>query len=239
MSQQKTYNIRCPQCGREQDVQLYESINVQTAPELKQKLLANEINAVRCAQCGATFRVDKPLLYNDPERRLMIYLIPLGEADYEEGERQFADSLHRLNHLLPQDVPAPEVVLVFDRSELVERIFLSDAGLNPRIIEYIKHLVYSRNLKPLDPARKALLFDVQDSTSDRLRFVVQDVQTKKLESMLEYDRKAYTALCEMFDRDEQTPTLLEFFPGPHISARALMLKERKETKEGEPPARQP
>jgi CpXC protein len=237
MSQQKGYNIRCPQCGRDQDVELYESINVQTAPELKQKLLANELNAVTCVQCKLTFRVDKPLLYNDPERRLMIYLVPMAEADYEEGERQFTDSLHRLNHLLPDTVPAPEVALVFDRSELVERIFLSDAGLNPRIIEYIKHLIYSRNLQQLDPARKALLFDVQDSTPDRLRFVIQDVRTRKLESMLEYDRKAYTALCEMFDRDEQTPTLLEFFPGPHISARALMLKERKEPKEEGPPAR--
>jgi hypothetical protein len=230
VSQQRGYNIRCPQCGRHQDVQLYDSINVQTTPELKQELLANHLNSVTCEQCKLSFRVDKPLLYNDPERRLMIYLVPLKQEDYEEGERQFADSLHRLNGILPQGVPAPDVVLVFDRTELVERIFLTDAGLNPRIIEYIKHLIYSRNLSKVDPARKALLFDTEDSTPETMRFVIQDLETKKLEGMLEYDRKAYTALCEMFDRDEQTATLLELFPGPYVSARVLMLREQAEPK---------
>ena len=55
--------------------------------------------------------------------------------------------------------------------------------------------------------------------------MVQDVESKKLESVLQYDRKTYTALCETFDKDDQTPTLLELFPGPYISARRLILKE--------------
>jgi hypothetical protein len=235
MSQTKTYEIRCPKCGHEQSVELYEAVNVQQSPELKSLLLSNQLNAVVCAECHASFRVDKPLLYNDPKYKRMIYLIPMSEGAAEIGERQFTDSLRQLNGALPKGVEAPEVCLVLSRMELVERVFLFDAGLNERVIEYMKHMIYTRNLEKLHPANKALLFNAQDSTEKALCFVVQDVKTRKLEAMLQYDRATYTALSEMFDRDEQTPTLLELFPGPHVSARALLLKELEGSKAAETP----
>ena len=234
MSQQKTYNIRCPKCQQDQSVELYESINVQTSPDLKKLLMANQMNTVTCEQCALTFRVDKPLLYHDPARRFMIYQIPIKDDAVENGEREFTESLGRLSSVIPKDIQAPDVSLVFSRTELVERIFLRDAGLNERIIEYIKYMIYTRNAGKINPARKALLFDAEDSTPDALCFVVQDVESKKLESVLQYDRKTYTALCETFDKDDQTPTLLELFPGPYISARRLLLKEVSETDSGEP-----
>jgi hypothetical protein len=236
---QKTYNIRCPKCQQDQSVELYESINVQTSPDLKKRLMANQMNTVTCEQCALTFRVDKPLLYHDPKRRFMIYQIPMGENAVEDGEREFTESLGRLSSLMPKDIQAPDVSLVFSRTELVERIFLRDAGLNERIIEYIKYMIYTRNAGKINPARKILLFDVEDSTPEALCFVVQDVESKKLESVLQYDRKTYTALCETFDKDDQTPTLLELFPGPYISARRLFLKETSEPHSREPQPPEP
>jgi hypothetical protein len=244
MSQQKQYNIRCPKCQHDQFVELYESINVQTSPDLKKLLMANQMNMVTCEQCAMVFRVDKPLLYHDPKRRFMIYQIPIKEDAIEDGEREFTESLGRLTGLMPKDIQTPDVSLVFSRTELVERIFLRDAGLNERIIEYIKYIIYVRNAGKINPGRKILLFDAEDSTPEALCFVVQDVESKKLESVLQYDRKTYTALCETFDKDDQTPTLLELFPGPYISARRLLLKEtsepgskgRKRPKSGESPA---
>ncbi len=235
MSQKKPYKIRCPKCRHEQSVELYEAVNVQQSPELKDLLLANQLNAVICEQCQSSFRVDKPILYHDPKFKRMIYLIPAGEGSAGDGERQLIDSLRRLNGALPKGVEAPDVCLVHSRTELVERVFLFDAGLNERVIEYMKYMIYTRNLEKLHPARKALLFNAQDSTPKALCFVVQDVKTRKLESMLQYDRSTYTALSEMFDRDEQTPTLLELFPGPHVSARALLLKELQGSTPAEAP----
>jgi hypothetical protein len=58
-----------------------------------------------------------------------------------------------------------------------------------------------------------------------LNFIIQDVQTRKIEGMLEYDRKVYASLDEMFDQDEQTADLLELFSGPYVSARQLVLNE--------------
>ena len=206
---------------------MYESINVRTEPALRERLLANRVNVVECSGCGLEFRVDKPLLYHDPVRRFLLYLLPLSEEDLAAGERRFAETLRTVHAALSAGAEAPAVGLVIDRVELVERIFLHEAGLNERVIEYVKYLMYSRNEERLDPARKHILFDAEDSTEAALCFVIQDLRSRKLEGLLQYDRKAYDTLCEMFDRDEKTPILLELFPGPYISARALLLKESR------------
>lgn len=225
MSQQKSYPIACPRCRHEQEVNLFDAINADREPALRDALMENRLNAVDCEVCGFSFRVDKPLLYHDPSRRLMIYWIPTPEDQHERGEEAFRESLSGMTALMPTDLPLPEIHLVFNRTELVERIFLREAELNERIIEYIKYMIYAQNLSRVSPEDKVLLFNAEDSGDQSLCFVVQDVDTRKLESVFEYKRSAYTALCEMFDRDEQTATLLELFPGPHINARSLLLRQ--------------
>ncbi|MBN1270421.1 MAG: CpXC domain-containing protein [Kiritimatiellae bacterium] len=225
MSEKQSYQITCPRCAHVQDVELYDAINVSETPRLKRDLMADQLNAVICAQCEFRFRVDKALLYSDPKRHIVIHLIPLNGKTVEEGEQEFRRSLETLNGVLPAGFEAPRVHLVFTRAELVERIFLLEAKLNERVIEYIKFMIYTRNMDKVAAARKALLFDAEDSTAELLCFLVQDVETQKLEGMLQYNREAYDALSAMFDRDDQTPNLLEMFPGPYISARALLMKE--------------
>ncbi|MBU0678372.1 MAG: CpXC domain-containing protein [Verrucomicrobia bacterium] len=225
MTQERTYSIKCPKCGAEQSVELYDAINVAESPLLKDELLSNRINAVVCDECGFDFRVDKSLLYHDPELGVLIYLLPENGYSEAEGEAEFVRSIEILNSSLPDSVSSPEVHLVGRREELIERIFLLEDGLDERIIEYIKYMVYSKNMEQVNPLTKTLLFNVQDSDDENLCFVIQDVETRQLEGMLQYNRDAYVAFEEMFDEDEQTATLLEMFPGPFISARRLVLKD--------------
>lgn len=240
MSNHRSYPIQCPRCQAAQEVELYESINVKESPALKQALLANRLNAVTCPGCQFQFRVDKNLLYSDPDRRLLIYWIPATEDRYEQGEDTFSELVQEMTSLLPRDVRAPEVHLVFNRTELVERIFLLEAGLDVRTIEYIKYSIYTRNTGKLDPVNKILLFNAQDSTADHLCFVIQDAATRKFEAMLQYERTVYNALNEAFAEGEKAADLLELFPGPHVSARGLLLQElRAEAEEPNPPPAPP
>ena len=80
MSKRKTFNIKCPSCGTQQDVELYEAVNVAVEPELKQALLENRLNRVGCTDCDASFRVDMPLLYSDPKHNVLIHWIPETET---------------------------------------------------------------------------------------------------------------------------------------------------------------
>jgi hypothetical protein len=70
--------------------------------------------------------------------------------------------------------------------------------------------------------------------------VIQDAATRKFEAMLQYERAVYTALSEAFADGEKAADLLELFPGPHVSARALLLQEiMAEVEEENPPPAPP
>lgn len=224
MSERKPYEIKCPKCGEKQQVALYESLNVRKEPELRDLLMANKINEVSCA-CGFAFRVDKPLIYIDQDHELLIFLIPASEKQYDLGEDQFNEFIRNMLALLPADFRAPEVQLVFNRTELVERIFLTEAGLNPRIVEYIKHKIYTQNGQRIPPESKAILFNAQDSNEENLCFIVQDLATRKFEAVLHYARETYNALDDMFCDGEKSADLMELFPGPYISARREFLRD--------------
>ena len=65
--------------------------------------------------------------------------------------------------------------LVTTRVELVELIYLMEAGMNQRIVEYIKYNIFTRNQEKIDPKINRLLLNIEDSTVDEL-FVTQNVE---------------------------------------------------------------
>ena len=229
MSEQRSYKINCPQCKHVSEVRLYESINVKTDPALREALMHNRINQVTCAGCGFTFRVDKQVIYSDPDRRLLIFWLPAKEDGWAAAEDRFGVWLREMGATLPDGMASPDVQLVFTRVELVERIFMAEAGLEPRLIEYLKHIIYTRNPTKLDPASKVLLVNAQDSTEQVLCFVIQDAASGQFEAMLQYNRDTYRGLAEMFNAPEKSADLLALFPGPAISARAVLLNERRKS----------
>lgn len=223
MSAQKTYNIRCPQCGHEQKVALYDSINVTQQPELKTALFENRLNRVQCESCEASFRVDKPLLYHDPARNILIHWMPDTAISREAILDEFDRSMEELRAALPEDIEPPRVRLVFTRAELVELVFIIEAGMEERVVEYIKYTIHTQNMKRVPPAEKQLLLNVQDSTADELLFAVQNTATFELEDILRYPRQAYRSVREMYRNNPDEFT--ELFPGPYISARGALMAE--------------
>lgn len=227
MSQKNSYHIQCPKCGQAQEVELYDSINVQSDRALRDELMANRLNGVICCACEFAFRVDKSMLYHDPVRNVMIYWIPAGPEDRKVGQKEFRDSIAKMTSIVPDSMELPEIHLVFTRTELVERIFVCEAGLNARIIEYMKYMLYLKNTQKYPASEYAFLFNAHDSTTDQLCFVVQEEGTREFESVVSYQRDAYDALVETFDRDDQTATLLELFPGPYLNARTLLQQDEE------------
>ncbi len=226
MSQKRTHEIACPLCGREQDVELWDAIHVDSEPELREALVLNRVNRVECAGCQKSFRVDKPLVYQDREQDIFIQFDPLvGDRTLEGVVESFRTAMEEMNRLLPKDVPPPETHLVVEWSELIERIFLLEEGLDARLVEHIKYMMFQQNADKLPAGQKGLLFDAQDSTDGQLCFVVQDRTTKKLEAVLNFSRTDYEALLNVFDTDDQMALLEEQFPGPYLNGRLRFLQD--------------
>ena len=224
MSQSNLYPIQCPKCLTEQEVELYDAINVAASPELKTALLKNELNRINCSSCDFSFRIDKRLLYNDPDGKLLILLLPTTIDKLPEAEEEFQETVRTLYSLLPDEIKAPRLFLVLDHAELVERIFLHQKGIDTRVAEYIKFMIHSRNLDSIPPEKKRLLYNSEDSSDDSLSFVTQELESFLLENSVEFSKEAYMAVKETFEDDDNTGMIMEMFPGPYISARQMLLR---------------
>jgi hypothetical protein len=224
MSIKRSVNIACPGCGASQDITLVEVLNAQTDPDLKEDLMHNRLNRVSCSDCDIDFRVDLPLLYTDAKLGLMIHWVPENEdANREQILEEFDEVIERMNAEAGEEVPVPNVRLVMNRVELIELIYMVEAGMNQRVVEYVKYSIYTRNQEKLDPEQYRMLLNVEDSTDDELLFVMQDVEDRQLGQVLRYGRSAYDSLLELFaDEPEE---FMEMFPGPCISARDVLLED--------------
>jgi len=230
MSQHNPYTIQCPECATRQTVELLDSINVQSDPKLKDALFQNKLNQVCCESCGFEFRVDKKLLYNDGANHLMVLLLPTPFELRDEAEEEFHESVQSLLSVLPDDLRAPHLYLAIDRVELIERVFMHESGIDARVGEYMKYIIYSKNLEAINPREKVLLFNREDSDEERLIFVVQDAQSKTLEGTVEFKTEACKAIQETFEEDDHAGMIMELFPGPYISARALLIDQDEKAK---------
>ena len=227
MSQKSTFQISCPFCRHEQTVELWDALNVQEDPGLREELLASRINLVTCGACEKHFRVDKSLVYIDVDQEIMVHLEPLTKGrTLEQVSADFVEAERLLQKKFPPDVPAPSIHLVVDWAELIERIFVLEEGLDSRVIEYVKYGMHRMNPKKLPADKKRLLFDVADSSDEQLTFVVQDLESRRLEATLNFSRTDYEGLLNLFDGDEQTALLLEQFPGPYFNGRMRYLQDQ-------------
>ena len=229
MSQKRTHESACPFCGREQAVELWDAVDVGEDPELREALLAGRVNRVECAGCRKPFRIDKPLVYRDPGQGIVVHLEPLaGGCSLAQAEKGFRETLKELEKLMPEDLEPLEIHLVVEWSELIERIFLLEEGLDARLAEHVKYVMYRQNPEKIPAEKKNLLFDAQDSTDEQLCFVVQDRQTHKLEALLNFSRADYEALVDVFDSGAQLALLEEQFPGPYLNGRLRYLQDLAE-----------
>jgi hypothetical protein len=226
MSASNKYSIHCPKCEHDQEVELYDSINVAQEPMLKDLLLKNQLNRVECESCQMSFRVDKPVLYHDADRNILIHWMPDVACSRDEILDEFDDAMEKLRTTFPADMEPPRVRLVFTRVELVELMFMIEAGMDERVVEYVKYTIHTQNMSRVPPADKQLLLNVEDSTADELLFAVRNVETSELEDVLRYPRTAYRGVQKMYK--ENPDEFMELFPGPYISARTALVEEQTE-----------
>lgn len=157
MSRMKVEMITCPECSKESEFVVWDSINTMLDPDMKEKVITKEAFKFRCPQCGHEAIVDYGLLYHQMEDKMMIYYVQNDEA-YEKAYGLFSG----------KDMPEMMAGMMEDKylyrivtslNSLREKIFIFDAGLDDREIEIAK-LFYIGMAKDQGIEIEHIFFDV-------------------------------------------------------------------------------
>lgn len=76
MSISNLEEITCP-CGEVFEAELLSAISVSDNPELKEALMAGEVNLVSCPKCGEMFYAECFILYHDSDNEFIAFVYPL------------------------------------------------------------------------------------------------------------------------------------------------------------------
>lgn len=131
MSESSKVQVKCPRCHYDSPMTVWNSINVDLDPELKDKLLDGELYHWECEVCGLKVDVPFGTIYHDMEHKFMLFFSP-----WEDDENRYEEL----------DLPIPSGVgfqgytfrSVFGLNKLREKISILEAGLNDIAIERMK-----------------------------------------------------------------------------------------------------
>ncbi len=185
-----TARITCPACGRAHDRELVQSINTQTNPKDKERLLAGELNVLDC-QCGKRTQLAATVLFHDPDAHYYCQVVPGGEQAMREAAAAFAVS-----------GVSGTLRLVPSLNALVEKVKLLDAGLEDWAIEMAKVLL----LASIGEIDRVLLFAAVDRDAGVLRWVIFDEEGRSPEPV----SSPLAAYEKLATRTQSKPPASEF-----------------------------
>jgi hypothetical protein len=138
VSAPQVVQLACPNCRTPIRAQVFTLVDVGVQPELKNYLLAGQLNLAVCPSCSTPAMIAAPLIYHDPAKQLMLVHFPQQlNARPEEQERFIGDATSLLMRELPADQPkgyllAPRRFLTLN--SLVDAILEAD-GISREVIE--------------------------------------------------------------------------------------------------------
>ncbi|MBC8077778.1 MAG: CpXC domain-containing protein, partial [Chloroflexales bacterium] len=130
--------ITCPNCRTSFRTGIYSLVDAGEQPELKQALLAGQLNLAICPNCGVASALGAPLVYHDAAKQLCFVYFPQElRARPEEQERFVGDVTNFLIKSLPADAPRGYLLKprrFISQASLIEAIFESD-GISKEMLD--------------------------------------------------------------------------------------------------------
>lgn len=154
----------CDSCHTRNEFEVTEYVNAEKNPSLKEKLCEGKLFLQTCPRCNHENIVVSPLLYFDPEHQFIVELVPAG--DTKTGKR--LENIF-LDQTVRENPGSYRKRVVHEPNDLLEKIAVTDAGLDDRVIEIMKlsaavTILDRQNITVSDmyfsPSEKGLEFDV-------------------------------------------------------------------------------
>lgn len=127
MSQSRDLQYKCPYCGKEFTMAVYDSVNSEQDPDQRERCLSGDIFRHSCPHCHKDFMVQNPLLYIDPKHKFVIWV---SESDNVTGLSALVEPLKKAGYTLRR---CPTV------SKFVEKITVLEDEVNDVMVELAKY----------------------------------------------------------------------------------------------------
>ena len=132
MSSCNTTRITCPKCQNQQDFTIWNSVNVDLDSTLKDRLLSGKLTRFTCDKCSQSTEITYPLLYHDMTRKLMVNFVTNKETT-DLSASPFGAMLKGY-----------QLRIVTSRNQLLEKIWIAEAGLDDRAMELFKISLFAQ-----------------------------------------------------------------------------------------------
>jgi hypothetical protein len=140
MSLKTTAIAKCTHCGNEQRIEIYNSINIEEDPNLKEDVRNGSLFVWECSSCGTMNLARHQTLYVDKAEKLIIWLLPedrMTDAEKTATARQMKAVESQLDS---EELAGFVLRRVDDVSSLIEKVNIHEAGLDDMILEMCKYV---------------------------------------------------------------------------------------------------
>lgn len=127
MSESRDIQYKCPYCGKEFTITVYDSVNSEQDPDLRERCLSGDIFRHSCPHCHKDFMIQNPLLYMDPKHKFVIWV---NESDNITGLSNLVEPLRKAGYTLRR---CPTV------SKFIEKITVLEDEVNDVMVELAKY----------------------------------------------------------------------------------------------------
>ena len=181
MSKISTRKITCKNCGEKFDADIYDSVNVDLDPDLREKFIFDELYAYKCPHCKEMMFYAYPILYHDMKHKFMVQsgnLAHVYREFYNIFNKKSDDELTKMINLAHEGYT---FVAATTTTLAREKVVALENGLDHRIValyRYHEMLHYNqyakKNDKPLchnsylcysDDGKLSFIYEVYDETS--------------------------------------------------------------------------
>ncbi|MGQ9681152.1 MAG: CpXC domain-containing protein [Anaerolineae bacterium] len=208
--------IQCPRCHTAYTAPVVNMIDARLNPQLKAALLAGLLNRTQCPSCGSVAVMSVPLIYHDPDKELLLVLVPSELNLSSERQQRLIGGLVQA---IMSSVPADERKGYFLRPQtlltmqgLIEKVLEAD-GVTAEMIEQQR-----RRFQLLDELLRALTDEAQLTALIRERREELDyaffvtLMTAAREAELGGDTAAADRLLSLRERLVQVPEIAARLP---------------------------
>lgn len=125
MSQSSITTAACPNCGKEMEFKLWQTINTETE-NAREDIISGALFDFTCPECGNVARIQYPMLFNDLENNVWIWCYP------EDATEEVMPIIEAAK------AKGVTCRLVHYQEALSEKAAIFKLGLDDRIVELMK-----------------------------------------------------------------------------------------------------